>query len=209
MVRVGPLLFVAAATAASTAPSGCGRLRGARVDVTRVETVRPEHAILRCLVDGGRAPIAYSWRLTPGIHQAGYGVPGDEAAMLVTVEPIKTTQAGLVTCTASDASGQSVSASVALGPMAITRAAAGPGTITVEGSGFGVRGADDAVWLVPARGAALMADSSCKQASWADAKIVACVPPPDGRVREVRVESGGRLALAPSGPVELERAAPT
>ena len=88
--------------------------------------------------------------------------------------------------------------------------------ITVDGSGFGPMlpaGSEDGVYLVPAHGAAVRADHACKAAQWSDARIVCCRPASldaghagaaaDAGPYEVRVQAGGRLAVAPGTPLGL------
>jgi hypothetical protein len=191
-------VLAVAAVAATAAPrSGCDAIRGARVDVTRLRGGGHEQALLRCVVDGGRAPLVYAWKLSPGVRFGSYNAPQDEPTALVTVEAGK--GAGVATCNATDAVGRTTSAQVALAPIAVTRPPTRDGSIvTVEGAGFGARGDGDALWLVPERGPAIACGFDCKQAAWSDAKIVACLPRLDGRAYDVRVESGGRLAVAPA-----------
>jgi hypothetical protein len=190
MLRLGTLAL-AAATAAAAPPSGCAGPPRARVEAARLDGTRPELAILRCRAAGGRAPYTFGWKLGTGVRAYSPLAPLDEEALLVTVDSPRTNSGG-VTCTVVDAAGATASAATSLAPLVVTRALVPPkGLIAIDGAGFGGGGA---VWLLGA-GGARAADQSCKAAGWTDSKIIACRPD-EQPVREVRVESGGRLAAA-------------
>jgi hypothetical protein len=183
------------------APSGPAHL-SARVEADRLEANRPELVLLRCRTGGFGARALISWRLGAGVRAFGYGQPLDDAGLLVQLPDANRT-AMTVDCTAESEEGQVVSAAVGLGPIVISSAAADQGgKLTVDGSGFAVqRGGDDAVWLVPGRGAAVRADHTCGGASWGETRIVACLPRLARGSYQVRVESAARLALGPALPV--------
>jgi hypothetical protein len=185
------LLLVAAAAAA---PNGC-RAPRAHIEVVRLVATRPQLVLVRCRTTGFASPPKFSWTLGPGVRTTGYGERTDEDALMVQLLSPK--GALTVQCNAS-VDGASASAEVGLGPIAINKAKLAGTALTIEGGGFSThRGPDDAVWLVPARGDALRADSACKGAVGGDARIVACVPAPLKSAYQVRVQSGGRLGLGP------------
>jgi hypothetical protein len=201
-VRVS--IAIAAAAAATTALAACGA-PAARVTIERLEGGTREHVIARCVAHGGKRPVTYAWTLGTAVRAATPGAPLDEPALLVAVQdPARLAGGGgTVTCTVTDGVGRQASATAQLAPLIINKVVAAAGApIVVEGSGFGVRGGGDALYVAGARGL-VVADHACKQASWTDARIVACAPASVGAgigaVREVRVESAGRLALAAPG----------
>jgi hypothetical protein len=192
-------LLLVAATAVAPAPHGC-RAPSARLEVLRFEATRPELLVLRCRATGFRLRPRYSWKLPTGVRAFTSGEVTDEDALQVQVAD-GARGALDVECTALDEP-DVATARVRLGAGQVTAAKAAAGQLTVDGSGLGEeRGPDDAVWLIPARGAALRADHDCKSATWSDGRVVACLPPLAPKCYQVRVESGGRLLLGP--PVTL------
>jgi hypothetical protein len=192
-------LLLVAATAVAPAPHGC-RVPSARLEVLRFEAARPELLVLRCRASGFRLRPRYAWKLPTGVRAFTSGEATDEDALQVQV--IDGARGALdVECTALDEP-DVATARVRLGAGQIKEAKVAAGQITVDGGGFGEeRGSDDAVWLIPGRGAAVRADHDCKSASWSDGHIVACLPRLAQKNYQVRVESGARLLLGP--PVTL------
>jgi hypothetical protein len=191
------------------AAAWCGCARSAEpevwIEASRLVGTRNDQVLVRCRQSGLAEPLVYAWTL----GSAAGGGPGssirDQPALLLSSAPNAVAANTQVTCTISDAGGRKLSASVLLGQIAVSAARLDHETLVAEGSGFGpTRGADDAIWLVPARGAARPADHACKDAVWSDARIVACRPPSllPGRY-EVRVQSTGRLGRA-AAPLVIE-----
>jgi hypothetical protein len=193
------LALLVAASPPPLSGAGCSRPR-ARLTVSRFEGARPELALLRCQASGLRPPIKYAWKLGAALRPYGWGNPVDEETLLVQVsEP----PAGMtIDCSASDGT-LTASASADLAPVTVTAVSApqpSPGApLTVEGTGFGpAPGPDDALYLVPRGGAAVRVDHECKDASWVDTRIVACLPHDlERRMYQVRVQSAGRLGIGP------------
>jgi hypothetical protein len=192
------------AIAPSPSPAPAGGAGGGTPPSARIEAVRYEGTVgptwlLRCRSAGLTPPLKHAWTLSPGLRTAVWAMPLDEDAVLVnTPEPIA--RGTGAECKVSDAHKREAHAQIALDPIAVTAATvAAGGPLTVEGSGFGgKRGNEDGVWLVPPRGFAVAADHACKQASWSETRITACVPSPLPRALQVRVQSRGRLGLGPA-----------
>jgi len=180
----------------------CAGSPSARISERRLDGPRPPQAIIRCDTEGLPPPVKIAWKLPNEVKQVGWGVPSEnETALLIQVPD----SGGWAQCTATGKDGVVAKAERALSPPAITVAPAKlkPGDkVTVRGSGFGrTRGPDDAVYLVPAWGAALPLDHQCKGAEWSDAAITACVPPSLPSLAgplQLRVQVGDELALAPA-----------
>jgi hypothetical protein len=191
------LALLVAASPPPLSGAGCSRPR-ARLTVSRFEGTRPVLALVRCQASGLRPPIRYAWKLGASLRPYGWGNPVDEETLLVQASEPPT--GATIECSASDGI-STASASADLAPVTVTAVSApqpSPGAqLTVEGSGFGpARGPDDALYLVPRSGAAVRADHECKDASWVDTRIVACLPRDvERRPYQVRVQSAGRLGI--------------
>lgn len=202
MLRPVPLLLLLLA-----APLGCAPPR-ARLSLERLPGTAL--ATARCLSSGLGAPIHFDWALGPGLKQWGYGAPKDEAALMVA---LPTTPRGALTiaCTATGSAGKKVEAFGSFDPIVI-RAVHPPSAmsplLTVEGSGFGQAPYfGDGLYLVPVRGRALIADTACPGGKWSDALVRGCVPrEAGGRRLQVRLESAGRLGIAPGAPLTFATA---
>jgi hypothetical protein len=227
MIRAVPLLLAAAAAAS---PPGCVTPR-ARLVATVKEGTHPTQVLLSCQVHGLSGVLQYTWRLGTGLRVTNGATPKTEAALLVQLaEPLLPAQA-YAECAASDESGGIIGATTSLAPLVIQKVtpqpapaplviqkgtpqpAPAPGQdpnaqLTVEGSGFGPSlavASEDGLYFVPARGATVRADHACKAAVWTDTRIVACRPPLLGEgPYELRVEAGGRLAVAPGPPLAVK-----
>jgi hypothetical protein len=180
---------------------GCTRPPVVRVDARRLDGPRPAEVLLRCRAEGLRAPLKFQWKLAPAVKQIGWGAPTDEPTLLVQLPD----NAGPVTpwaeCAVTGDGNVTVRAARALVPPAVSAAPvkAAPGElVTVRGSGFGPsRNPDDAIYFVPAWGAARAADHACKGATWGDGAVSACVPASVGAGEwQVRVQTSGELAIA-------------
>jgi hypothetical protein len=190
---------------------GCAGSPSARISERRLDGPHPAQAIIRCVTDGLKPPIKFQWKLEPSVKQIGWGVPSeDEESLLVQVLDREAARAGeWARCTATGSDGVIVSAERSLNPPLITaapvKARAGE-KITVRGSGFGpTRASDDAIFLVPAWGAAHALDHACKGAEWSESAITACLPPSlAAGPLELRVQSGGELARA-AAPLVIAR----
>jgi len=178
-----------------------------RVEAHALDGPRPPQWVFRCRADGLKPPVKYQWHFPPGVKQIGWGVPQDEPFELV--QPPENAPAAWGECTATGDDKRSARAVHAMVPLAISAA---PVTakvgelITVRGSGFGPSSSgEDGIWLVPAWGAAIVADSSCKGATWTPTSVSACVPPAArGRTFAVRVQVNEELASAKT-PVVVAR----
>ena len=169
-----------------------------RIEVERVEGTRPELVLLRCIPSGIGGHPRFSWHLSPGARTSGIP-PLDEDAILVQLADGKNSET--IECVLFGENNLTLTAQASIGPLAVSSAKLDGAQLTVEGSGLGGKPTrDDAVWLVPARGRALRADHACKSASWSESKIVACLPALEKKPYQVRVQSGGRLALGPQIP---------
>jgi hypothetical protein len=191
-MRAAPILtaiFVAA----------CARPPAAHISVRRLDGPRPPQVAARCRVDGLKPPIKYQWRFAPGAKQIAWGVPSDEPAALV---QLPDAGAAWAECVATGEGDVTVRAGASLIAPSIASAPASVkvgDVVTVRGAGFGPsRNEDDALWFVPAFGAARAADHACKRASWSDTAVSACVPPLDGGPWQLRVQAADALALATS-----------
>jgi hypothetical protein len=177
----------------------CAGSPSARISERRLDGPRPTQVIIRCETEGLKPPVKIAWKLPVDVKQVGWGVPSDNETALLVTPPEK---GGWVECTATDKGGVVVKAERSLERPSVSSAPAKikPGDkIEVRGSGFGrARQPDDAVYLVPAWGAALALDHKCKGAEWAETIISACVPPslPSPGPWQLRVQVGGELALA-------------
>jgi len=186
--------------------SGCQGPR-VRLSATPLEGTRPQLVLLECNLSGFPARPRFAWKLPPGVKTSGTP-PLDEGALLVQLaDRLRTAET--VECTAigegdprksgPGPGNLTATARLALGPLEINAARAAGSQLTVEGAGFGPQAAeDDAVWLVPARGRALKADHACPGASWSESKLSVCLPKLSKDPYQVRVQSGGRLALGPA-----------
>lgn len=177
---------------------GCSRR--ARVEVTPVPLSKPPRAIVRCRTTGLDVT-KVTWKVGPAVHQQGYNVPRDEAAALFQWgENAPPAQLGIA-CTAEDAKGNKLSASTSLATPTITKATVSGAVLSIEGSGLGTpSGDEDGVWL-RGRDKMLRADWGCKTLAWDDHHIAACTPVGATGTMEVRVATGGKLAL---GTVEVK-----
>lgn len=187
--------FVAACCVAGA----CARAPSVRVEAHPVDGTRPPEWALRCLYEGFVPPVKTQWKFPSGVKQIGWGVPQDEPIELVQPPERQPTWAQ---CTVTGADGTSTHAVHSLVPIAIgaapTTAKVGE-LLIVRGAGFGSEpNHGDGLYLVPSWGRALVADATCKGASWSDATVSACVPPAArGRTLSVRVQSAETLAVAP------------
>ena len=169
-----------------------------RVEAHALDGTRPPEWVLRCRADGLKPPVKTQWRFPAGVKQIGWGVPQDEPAELV--QPPELVPAW-GECTATGDDKRSVRATHAMVPLSVTaapeRAKVGE-LVTVRGTGFGPAAAgEDGVWLVPAWGAALVADATCKGAAWTPVSVSACIPAAArGRTFAVRVQANEELATA-------------
>jgi hypothetical protein len=184
----------------------CAGSPSARISERRLDGPRPTQAIIACETEGLLPPVKIAWKLHADVHQVGFGVPSDNERVLLVQVPEKNVWAQ---CAATGRDGVVVKAERALNPLAITSAPtklkAGD-KVTVQGSGFGrARGPDDAVYLVPAWGAARPLDHQCKGAAWSESSITACLPPslPSGPL-QLRVQAGDELALV-AAPLQVTR----
>jgi hypothetical protein len=175
--------------------AGCGQPL-ARIEVERLEGTRPEWAILRCRASGFTNPPRFTWKLSAGVRPIGVNQPLDGGALLVQLaDNLRGSET--VDCVAADKDVQAA-AQLSLGPCQVTAARVAAGVLTIDGSGLGLQaGPDDGVFLVPPRGLTRRADHTCKGGSWSDTRIVACLPSLAKQGWQVRVQSGGRLALGP------------
>jgi hypothetical protein len=169
------------------------------VEAHALDGTRPAQWVFRCRADGLKPPVKYQWRFPAGTKQIGWGVPQDEPYELV--QPPEAV-AAWGECTATGDDKKSARAAHATVPLSVTAAPATAKVgelITVHGAGFGPASAgEDGIWLVPAWGAAVIADASCKGAAWSPAAVSACVPPAArGRTFGVRVQANEELAPAP------------
>ncbi len=169
-----------------------------RVEAHPVDGTRPTLWALRCFADGLPPPVKLQWRLSSGVKPVA-GAPQDEPVDFV--QPPGQMPAW-AECAATGADNKVVRATHSLTPIAIGAAPAvakAGELITVHGGGFGPgANADDQMWLVPAWGRAVAADSSCKGALWNDTTVSACVPgAARGRTWQLRVQATGALAIAP------------
>jgi hypothetical protein len=188
---------------------GCARPPAVHVSVRRLDGPRPPEVVLRCHADGLKPPIKYQWHLGPLAKQVGWSAPTDEPALLAQIPEAPPPGSVWAECVATGDDHVTVRASRALVPAAIAAAPtrARPGElVTVRGSGFGpTRNLDDAIYFVPAWGAARAADHACKGASWSDGVVSACVPRDLAPGPwELRVQVGGELAIA-RAPVGVAR----
>lgn len=165
------------------------------VEAHPLDGTRPQLWFCRCRAEGLKAPVKYQWRFAPGLKPVANG-PQDEPFALV-----QPGLAGWVECTATGDDKVSARAAHATLPLTVSAApvAAKVGElITVRGVGLAPTAAnEDGIWLVPARGAAIVADSSCKGASWTPLAVSACVPAAArGRTFAVRLQANEELASA-------------
>lgn len=192
-MRAAPLFTAICLAACAPTPS-------ARISVRRLDGPRPPQLWARCRADGLKPPIKYQWRLAPGVKPIGWGPPADEPTVFV---QLPDGAGSWVECAASGEGGVTARAAASLVPPAIRSAPAAVkagDVVTLSGVGFGPsRNDDDALWFVPAFGAARAADHACKRASWSDTAVSACVPPAlDAGPWQLRVQASGALALAPA-----------
>lgn len=188
---------------------GCSRPPAATVEVRHLDGPRPPEWAARCRADGLAPPIAYQWKLAPTVRAVGWNPPLDQPALLVEIPHPDPRVAAWVECTVVGADRAQARGAASLNPPSVSAApaTAKPGElVTVRGSGFGVaRNADDALWWVPAWGAARVADHACKGAAWSDAAVSACAPSTLGAGEwQLRVQASGSLALAPA-PLKVTR----
>jgi hypothetical protein len=182
---------------------GCAGSPSAHISEQRLDGPRPPQAIIRCETDGLTPPLKIAWKLPPEVKQIGWGVPSDNETALLVQVPGSSATGMWAECTATGKDGVVVKVERSLNPPVITAAPAKikrGDKVTVRGSGFGrTRGADDAIYLVPAWGAALALDHKCKGAAWSDSAITACLPPslpsPSPSLL-LRVQASGELAQA-------------
>jgi hypothetical protein len=179
---------------AMIALAGCNR-PGLRLEAEPIEGTHPALVLLRCIASGIPGHPRFAWHLSPGARTSGVP-PLDEDALLIQLSDTKSAET--IECVVFGENNFTASAEVSVGAIAISGAKLDGAQITVEGSGFGGKPApNDAIWLIPGRGRAIRADSACKNASWSETKLVACLPPLDKKPHQLRVQSGGRLALGP------------
>jgi hypothetical protein len=200
--RQACVLALACAASCTRSPSLSTSRAHVRVALSRYDG--SEMVMARCLVDGASGPVRYAWKLGGAVRAVGWGVALDEEALLVQPVGPPNPPASIVECrvtpAASDGGAGTISAWASLAPLLVRGVSATRERLIIDGSGFGPsRGDDDAVYLVPARGAELTADHGCAGASWSDSRIVAC-PPRDAAPGpyQLRVESARRLALGPT-----------
>jgi hypothetical protein len=187
---------------ATLALCGCRPMR-VRLQLGRFEGTKPETVRVSCLAEGGRGALDYVWRLGPGVRALA-GPPRGPVAMIA----LHDRAPSFIECTAVDRTGNRRAAVARFGAINIKAvlpaATKGGGALTLDGGGFGVRGPDDEVYLVPRSGPAVAADSTCPKAGWSETRIVACLPERAHGPVEIRVQSGGRLAVAPGAPLVLK-----
>jgi hypothetical protein len=110
--------------------------------------------------------------------------------------------AGEVRCEITGAAGEKLAVATSLvePKLGASTGASTRGTLlSVEGTDLGTRrGPDDTLWLVPRWGRPHAADHDCHGASWSDTQIRACIPNIPSGQYQLRVESGGRLAVGGS-----------
>ncbi len=170
-----------------------------RVEAHRLDGPRPPEWVLRCRAEGLTPPVKYQWRFPAGVRQIGWGNLQDEPNELVQPPENAATWGE---CAATGAAGVVLRVTHSLVPLSVAAApvsAKAGELVTVRGAGFGPSpSGGDGIWLVPASGAALPADATCKGAAWGEAAIAACVPAAArGRTFQLRVQSNDELALAP------------
>ncbi len=174
--------------------AGCNR-PGLRLEAEPLEGTHPPLVLLRCIATGIPGHPRFAWHLSPGARTSGVP-PLDEDTLLIQLSETKSSET--IECVVFGENNLTATAQAAIGPLVISTAKLEGSQITVEGTGLGGKPArEDAVWLIPTRGRAVRADASCKAASWSEAKIVACLPSLEKKPYQVRVQSGGRLALGP------------
>jgi hypothetical protein len=62
---------------------GCSRAPSVRMELHRLDGPRPPQLALRCRQEGLKPPVAWKWRFPAAVKQIGWGVPSDEAVVLV------------------------------------------------------------------------------------------------------------------------------